>query len=75
MPTVTGSAALTGTGVASLTIYSSWADRPYIMVNNDLLTDHGRQTSIRLNQKNVKSVRTSRGYGNNWYPRNLSRYL
>ena len=73
MPTVTGSAALTGTAVASLAIYSSWADRPYIMVNNDSLTDHGRQTAIRLNQKNVKSVRTSRGYGNNWYPRNLSK--
>tara|TARA_B110001454_G_scaffold219090_1_gene249851 strand:- start:501 stop:974 length:474 start_codon:yes stop_codon:yes gene_type:complete len=71
MPTVTGSAALTGTGTASLTIYSSWADRPYMMINNDPLTDHGRQASLTLQQKNVKSVRNSRGRGSNWYPRNL----
>mgnify|MGYP006199836551 CR=1 FL=1 len=73
MPTVTGSAALTGTGTASLAIYSSWADRPYMMINNDPLTDHGRQTSLTLQQKNVRSVRTSRGRGNNWYPRNLAK--
>ena len=73
MPTVTGSAALTGTGTASLAIYSSWADRPYIMINGDPLTDHGRQASLTLQQKNVKSIRTSRGRGSNWYPRNLTK--
>ena len=73
MPTVTGSAALTGTGTARLAIYSSWADRPYMMVNGDSLTDHGRQTSLTLEQKNVKSVRNSRGQGSNWYPRNLTK--
>ena len=73
MPTVTGSAALTGTGTASLAIYSSWADRPYMMINNDPLTDHGRQTSLTLQQKGVRSVRTSRGQGNHWYPRNLAK--
>jgi len=73
MPTVTGSAALTGVGTASLAIYSSWADRPYMMVNGDPLTDHGRQASLTLEQKNVKSIRTSRGRGNHWYPRNLAK--
>jgi len=73
MPTVTGSAALTGIGTASLAIYSSWADRPYIMINNDPLTDHGRQTSLTRTQKNVKTILTSRGRRNHWYPRNLAK--
>ena len=73
MPTVTGSAALTGTGTASLAIYSSWADRPYMMINGDPLTDHGRQASLTLEKKNVKSIRTSRGQGSHWYPRNLTK--
>ncbi len=73
MPTVTGSATLTGTGTASLSIYSSWADRPYMMINGDLLTDHGRQAFLTLEQKNVKSVRNSRGQRSHWYPRNLNK--
>ena len=73
MPVVSGAATLTGTGVANLTIYSSWADRPYIMVNNVPVTDHGRQTSMTFSHKGVKSIRTSRGYGRNWYPRNLAK--
>ena len=73
MPTLTGSAALTGTGTASLSVYNSWSDRPYMILNNDAVTDHGRQSSLSLRQSGVKSVRTARGYANHWYPRDLSK--
>tara|TARA_R110000824_G_scaffold368843_3_gene558230 strand:- start:291 stop:764 length:474 start_codon:yes stop_codon:yes gene_type:complete len=73
MATVTGSAALTGIGTASLSIYSSWSDRPYMMLNNDFVTDHGRQSSLSRSQRGVKSVLTTRGHRNHWYPRDLAK--
>lgn len=73
MPTVTGSAALTGTGTASLTIYSSWADRPYMIINGTDITDHGRKTKLVLNHANVREVDSTRGYKSSFFPRNFNK--
>ena len=55
MPTVTGSAAIAGTGTASLEIYSSWRDRPYIMLNGTDVTDHGRTLSLSVFQSQMEN--------------------
>ena len=69
MPTVTGSAAITGTGTASLTIYSSWADRPYMIINGTDITDHGRKTKLTVYSSGVKEVASLQGYKSAFYPR------
>jgi hypothetical protein len=73
MPTVTGSAAISGSGTASLTIYSSWADRPYMIINGTDITDHGRTTKLVLNHVNIKQTNSTRGYQSNFFPRNFNK--
>jgi len=73
MPTVTGSAAISGSGTANLTIYGSWADRPYMIINGTDITDHGRTTKLSLNQVNVQQTNSVRGYQSNFYPRNFNK--
>ena len=73
MPTVTGSAAITGTGVASLEIYSLWTDRPYIMLNGTDVTDHGRTLELSLIQSQMKTNNTATGFLRTFYPRNFSK--
>ena len=73
MPTVTGSAAISGSGTANLTIYSSWADRPYMIINGTDVTDHGRKTKLSVNQVNVKQTNSVRGYASHFYPRNFNK--
>ena len=69
MPTVTGSAAITGTGVASLTIYSSWADRPYMIINGTDITDHGRKTKFSVFDSAIRDATTVQGSRSIFYPR------
>ena len=69
MPTVTGSAAITGTGVASLTFYSSWADRPYMIINGTDITDHGRKTKFSVFDSAIRDATTVQGYRSAFYPR------
>ena len=73
MPTVTGSAAITGTGTASLEIYSSWTDRPYIMLNGTDVTDHGRTLDLSIYQSQMKTNSTSTGFLSTFYPRNVNK--
>ena len=73
MPTVTGSVAISGAGAASVTIYSSWANRPYMMLDGVSVTDHGRQSSLSTAQMQVMSVSTARGSRRHFYPRNSSK--
>ena len=73
MPTVTGSATITGTGTASLEIYSSWTDRPYIMLNGTDVTDHGRTLTLHLSQSQMKTNNTATGFLSTFYPRNASK--
>ena len=73
MPTVTGSAAITGTGTASLEIYSSWTDRPYIMLNGTDVTDHGRTLELSMLQSQIKTNSTATGFLSAFYPRNTSK--
>jgi hypothetical protein len=75
MPTVTGSAAISGSGTANLTIYSSWADRPYMIINGTDVTDHGRKTKLAVNHMNVKQTNTVGGYQAVFYPRNLNKVV
>jgi len=73
MPTVTGSADITGTGTASLEIYTSWRDRPYIMLNGTDVTDHGRTLDLSIYQSQMKTNSTSTGFLSTFYPRNTSK--
>jgi len=73
MPTVTGSAAIAGTGTASLEIYSSWRDRPYIMLNGTDVTDHGRTLSLSVSQSQMKTNNTATGFLSTFYPRNVNK--
>ena len=73
MPTVTGSAALTGTGTANLSIYSSWYDRPYIIIDGIDITDHGRSAQVKVSQSQVKHLNTATGFVRNFYPRNFDK--
>ena len=73
MPTVTGSAAISGTGTASLEIYSSWTDRPYVMLNGTDVTDHGRTLELSLLQSQIKTNNTATGFLRTFYPRNVSK--
>ena len=73
MPTVTGSAAIVGTGTASLEIYSSLTDRPYIMLNGTDVTDHGRTLELSLLQSQMRTNNTATGFLSTYYPRNASK--
>ena len=73
MPTVTGSAVLTGVGTANLSIYSSWYSRPYIIINGTDVTDHGRKASFKVAKSQVKELTTATGFTRNFYPRNSSK--
>jgi len=73
MAVVTGDASISGTGAASLTIYGSWSDRPYIMINDFAVTDHGRKASLSVKQIGAKSLSTTSGYSRHYYPRNTAK--
>jgi hypothetical protein len=70
MATVTGDVSISATGTASLTFYSKWSDRPFLMLNGNLVTDHGRQTSFSVKNSNRKTLQTTFGFERNYYPRN-----
>jgi hypothetical protein len=73
MPTVTGSATIAGAGTASLEIYSSWIDRPYIMLNGTNVTDHGRTLELSVSQLRMRTNNTAVGVRRTFYPRNANK--
>ena len=72
-PYMVRGAALTGTGTASLTIYSDWRNRPYIIINGTDITDHGRDAQFKVAKSQVKELITSTGFTRNFYPRNFNK--
>jgi hypothetical protein len=73
MAIVTGDASISGAGSASLSVYSDWSDRPFLMLNGFDVTDHGRQTSFTVKQMGVKSVQSASGFKRNYFPSNTTK--
>jgi hypothetical protein len=70
MATVTASSTITCTGSMSLKIFDTWGDRPYLMLNSDYVTDHGRKTSFTLSRSGVKVNKRQTGRSGTYYPAN-----
>jgi len=73
MATVTRSCSISGVGTTTLRTYANWGDRPYMMLNGEDVTDHGRKTSFSLQRSQVKTVRRHTGRSGTYYPPHMNK--